>query len=276
MPSETGNAPTEPSETRRDRRSHRAETSVAQSIPRPVRYALGAAVLTVALVGSLSFANAASTAQDAGRDAVADLSDVTGRDDVWAQVSRSEDERAPLDLLNEEAVSFTVAVDGETVALTTATTTTLADALIDAGIVVDLDDVVSAPMGEGVTEGEEITVTRVGTQIETDVKNLKFDTIEQETSSLPAGTTEVKTEGVTGSRVVTYEVEYSDGEPVDRTELSSIVAAQPVDEVVLVGTAPRRRPRPAPAARATAAPPSPPRRPPATPAATPARSRRAC
>jgi len=236
VPSENGSVPTERSLTRRDRRSHRAESSAAQAMPRPLRYALGAAALAVALVGSLSFANAASSAQDAGRDAVAELSDVTGRADVWAQVSRSESDREPLELEAGESVAFTVTVDGRTVDLTTSSTSTLADALIDAGIVVHLDDVVSAPMGEGVAAGESITITRVGTQIETVVKELPFETIEQETSSLPTGTTEVQTEGVTGSRVITYEAEYSDGDRVDRTELSSVVASQPVDEVVLVGT----------------------------------------
>jgi len=236
VPSETQSAPSERSAVRRDRRNLRTAAPVTQSIPRPMRYALGVGALAVALVGSLSFANAAISIDDAGQDAVADVEDVTGRDDVWAQVSRSDGYRAPIELEAGETVNFTVTVDGKSVDLTTTSTTTLADALIDAGIVVDLDDVVSAPMGDAVSEGAEITVERVGTQIETVVKDIPFETVERETSSLPSGTTEVETDGVAGSRVTTYQAEYSDGDVVDRTQLNSVVAAQPVNEVVLIGT----------------------------------------
>lgn len=236
MASEIGSAPTEPSDNRRARRSHRAAASATQTIPRPLRYAIGAAVLAVALVGSLSFANAANQSAFSGDDAVADVADVTGRDDVWAQVSRGDGSREPLALEAGEPISFSVTVDGQTVDLSSSAAT-LADALIEAGIVVDLDDVVSAPMGEAPTEGAEITVLRVGTQIETEVSAIAFETVQQRTSSLPSGTTQVETAGVEGSRVTTFQATYSDGAVTDRVQLTSVVAAQPVTEVVLVGTA---------------------------------------
>ena len=216
-------------------RRHRADAPATAAIPRPLRYALGAGALAVVLVGSLSFANASNDAT-AGSDTSADLSDVTGRNDVWAQVSRNDGYREPLSLEAGEAVPFTVTVDGATVDLTGYSNQALADALIDAGIVVDLDDLVSAPMGEPPAEGVEITVERVGTQIETEVSSLPFETIEQRTSTLPAGTTQVQTEGVEGSRVTTLQATYADGEVTQRTELATVVASQPVDKVVLVGT----------------------------------------
>lgn len=217
------------------RRSHRASVPAMQTLPRPLRYALGAIALVAVLVGSLSFARAANQVGNLGADAVADVNDVSGRDDVWAQVSRSDGYREPLMLEGAEPVSFSVSVDGQTVDLTTSTAT-LADALIEAGVVVDLDDEVSAPMGERPDEGAQITVTRVGTQIETDVTSLPFKTVERKTSSLPSGTTQVQTKGVKGSQVTTYQATYSDGEVVSRVELTSIVANQPVNQVVLVGT----------------------------------------
>lgn len=217
------------------RRSHRADVPATPAIPRPFRYVLGAGALAVVLVGSLSFADASSSG-GATQDSEANIAGITGRDDVWAQVSRSDGFREPIALEAGEAVSFQVTVDGQTLDLTGSSTQILADALIDAGIVVDLDDVVSAPMGEPPAEGAEIVVERVGTQIEAEVTTLDFDRIEQRTSRLPAGTTQVQTEGVEGSRVTTYQATYADGEVTQRTELSSVVAAQPVDEVVLVGT----------------------------------------
>ncbi len=217
------------------RRSHRAETPASPAIPRPLRYVLGVAALSVVLVGSLLFADA-SRAGGSAADTTADIADVTGRDDVWAQVSRSDGFREPLSLEAGEDVSFAVTVDGTTLDLTGSTTQTLADALIDAGIVVDLDDVVSAPMGQPPAEGAEIAVERVGTQIETEVTTLEFETIEKKTSRLPAGTTRVQTQGVEGAQVTTFQTTYADGEVTQRTELASVVAAQPVNEVVLVGT----------------------------------------
>ncbi len=234
MPSEPGSVPSDRSESRRERRSHRADAPAVQ-LPRPVRYALGVAVLVLALVGSLSFAGLGGASPSA-EDARADVADLAGREDVWAQVSRGDMVREPLILEAGEAVDFTVTVDGRTVDLTTTSTTILADALVDAGIVVELDDVVSAPMGEPPADGAEIVVERVGTHIETEVEELPFRTVERKTSQLPSGTTRVETEGVEGSRVTTYRTTYADGEVLDRQQLTSVVAAQPVDEVVLVGT----------------------------------------
>ncbi|WP_241680878.1 G5 domain-containing protein [Pseudactinotalea suaedae] len=218
------------------RRSHRADTPAGASIPRPLRYVLGAGALAVVLAGSLSFADASSSPSTTGADTSADIADVAGRDDVWAQVSRSDGTREPLLLEAGEPVDFAVTVDGATVELTGSSNQALADALIDAGIVVDLDDVVSAPMGEAPAEGAEITIERVGTHIEAEVTTLPFETVEQRTSRLPSGTTQVKTEGVEGSVVTTFQATYADGEVTQRTELTSVVAAQPVDKVVLVGT----------------------------------------
>ncbi len=220
------------------RRSHRADTPASASIPRPLRFALGAGALAVVLVGSLSFANASSNndADGGGAGTSGGLADVSGRDDVWAQVSRNDGYREPLLLEAGDPVTFVVTVDGETVELTGSTSQILADTLIDAGIVVDLDDVVSAPMGEAPAEGAEIAVERVGTRIETEVETLPFETVEQRTSRLPTGTTQVQTEGVEGSRVTTIQATYADGEVTQRTELNTVVASQPVDKVVLVGT----------------------------------------
>jgi hypothetical protein len=234
VPSDNGSAASARSETRR---RHRADAAGSAAIPRPLRYVIGVGALSVVLVGSLLFADASNGGRGPGADtAAADLAEVTGRDDVWAQVSRSDGFREPLALEAGEPVDFAVTVDGTRLELTGSTNQALADALIDAGIVVDLDDNVSAPMGEPPTEGAEIAVERVGTHIETEVTTLEFETIEKKTARLPAGTTQVQTQGVEGAQVTTYQATYADGEVVERSELTSVVAAQPVNEVVLVGT----------------------------------------
>ncbi|MFV0426769.1 MAG: G5 domain-containing protein [Beutenbergiaceae bacterium] len=222
------------------RRSHRAKVSTIKALPRPLRYALVATVLAIALVASVSMANLTGQASSVSQDSVADAVDLSGRDDVWAQVSRSDDGRDPL-AEGGELVDFVVNVDGQDVELSS-NAPTLAQALIDAGIAVDLDDVVSAPMGEPPVAGANITVIRVGTQVEVEVTEVAFETQEQRTSTLASGTRQVQTAGVPGSIVTTYERTYSDGEVVTESQITSVVASQPVTEVVLIGTGSASRP----------------------------------
>lgn len=66
---------------------------------------------------------------------------------VWSQVSRGGDERTELDSLEADPVTFTATIDGDELEITSGAPT-LADALIDHGILVGLDDEVSAPMNK--------------------------------------------------------------------------------------------------------------------------------
>src|SRR5690606_37152838 len=75
-----------------------------------------------------------------------------------------------------------------------------------------------------------------GAHVRAEGGELPARTVERKPSELPGGTTRVEPEGVEGSRVTTYRTTYADGEVLDRQQLTSVVGAQPVDEVVLVGT----------------------------------------
>lgn len=210
-------------------------------LPRNLRRAILAGGLAVLLGTGVAFAATQEPgAGNSGDDALAaqGAPDVTGRENVWLQVSRSDGERPEFE--TGPSVTYTVAVDGQALEITSAAPT-LADALVDNGIVVGLEDVVSAPMNEQPLEGAEITVTRVGEVYETDTESIPFETIEQQTSTLERGQREVQTEGVEGSRVVTSIVTYENGAEISRVVQTEILAAEPVDEVILVGT---REPEP--------------------------------
>ena len=227
---------------------HRADAPVTTTLPRSLRRALGAGGLAVVLAGSLAFA-----ANQPGGDADTDAADpfagsaegaesyMAGRSELWNQASRSgEGERElPPGLLDEAgpAVQFQATVDGETYDIES-NAATVADALIDNGIVVGLDDNVSVQMNSRPTDGAEISIERVGTQYGTETETLDYETVREETSSLPRGTEEVETEGQEGSRVIAYTAEYRDGEEVSREIQAEIMVSEPVDEVILVGTAP--------------------------------------
>src|SRR5699024_7997336 len=95
--------------------------------------------------------------------------------------------------------------------------------------------------------GEEITVKpvdeiiRVGTKI-TEIKEEKktqeipYETIKEEDPDLDKGEEVVDQEGVTGEKVITYEVTYVNGEEIDREIASEEVTTEPIDEIIRVGT----------------------------------------
>ena len=225
---------------------HRADAPVTTTLPRSFRRAIGAGGLAIVLAGSLAFAaNQPDGTTEADADPFAGSADgaesyLAGRSELWDQASRSGDgTRDPSGLLDEAgpAVQFQATVDGETYDIES-NAGTVADALIDNGIVVGLDDNVSVQMNSRPTDGADISIERVGTQYGTETETLEYETVREETSSLPRGTEEVETEGQEGSRVIAYTAEYRDGEEVSREVQAEITVSEPVDEVILVGTAP--------------------------------------
>ncbi|QOR71654.1 G5 domain-containing protein [Ruania alkalisoli] len=218
---------------------HRADAPVTTTLPRPIRRAIGAAGLAVVLAGSLAFA----ATQSSSGDNMAEQASLAGagqysvdRTDYWNQVSRGGD--SAREALNEagESVSFTVTVDDREVDITS-NARTLADALIENGIVVGLDDNVSVPMNSLPTEGADVQIERVGTVFGTETETLEYETIERETSALERGETRTETEGREGARVIAYTAVYEGGEEISRTTTAEILVSAPVDEVILVGTA---------------------------------------
>lgn len=208
-------------------------------MPRSLRRALGAAGLTVLLAGSLGYA---ALGTGFGEDAPGQVEQaaVPGLEDrnVWSQVSRSGGggERESLDFLESEPVTFSVTIDGQELEITSGAAT-LADALIDNGILVGLDDEVNADMNQPPENGAEIEIMRVGTVYGADTEEIPYETEERRTNDLPQGETEVETEGVPGARVTSYAATYEDGAEVSRSVQAEILASEPVTEVVLVGTA---------------------------------------
>lgn len=71
-----------------------------------------------------------------------------------------------------------------------------------------------------------------------EVKNetVAYTTVTQNDSSLAKGQTKVKTDGVNGTKQVTYQKTYTKGVLTDTKTVSSTITKQPVNKVVLVGT----------------------------------------
>ena len=91
--------------------------------------------------------------------------------------------------------------------------------------------------------GQEVNVTvykpHLSVVVEKEVKateEIPFETKYVENSSLPKGETKVETQGVKGSKSVTYSVSTQNGVEVTRNVVNSTVVSEPVTQVVQKGT----------------------------------------
>lgn len=134
-----------------------------------------------------------------------------------------------------------ITADGETREVETSAQT-VEDVLKKFQVELDEDDRVEPEGKTKVTEGMEITVRRVEVKEEVKTEEVPFETKYQDTDSLYEGETQVKTQGVAGEKEVTYEVTFVDGEEESREAASEKVTKEPVDEVILRGTAVKEQP----------------------------------
>lgn len=133
--------------------------------------------------------------------------------------------------------SFSLNVGGEVRAVTT-TGRTVGDVLRDEGVELAATDIVAPSVDTPVTEAMTATVTRIRVENEVRAEPIPHETVEQNNPDLLAGTREVTTGGVDGTRDVTYAVTYTNGELTSEEVLSAMVTQEPVTEVVVVGTKP--------------------------------------
>ena len=75
----------------------------------------------------------------------------------------------------------------------------------------------------------------VETRQESVTEAIPYGSSQQEDWNLDGGLTQVAVAGVAGSRTITYDVTYADGVETARVEVSNVVTAEPVHEVVSVG-----------------------------------------
>lgn len=185
--------------------------------------------VVVALVAAASGVAAAGTASLTPRSADAEPLTISG-------VSAADTMMLPTNFSTQgTSVTFTVTVDGQTRQLTT-TTTTLYEALREAGIVIDDDDKVSQLVQARVYDGANVVITRVEKKTSVEEVADVHTSSEVEDDTLTKGQKKVETKGVDGLTVNTYEVVYEDGQEVSRRLLISSAKVQRVDEVVKVGT----------------------------------------
>lgn len=132
------------------------------------------------------------------------------------------------------AFFVTVDADGNTYKLET-TGGSVQEALEEAGITLDDNDLVNYALDAQLTSGMSIVVTDVDYRTEVKEVNIPFDTKTVYSSSLSSGTVKT-TAGSTGVKTVTYSYKLVNGEIVSTEVVNEVITKEAVSAVRTVGT----------------------------------------
>ncbi len=128
-----------------------------------------------------------------------------------------------------------VTVDGSKDTYTVASGT-VGELLVELGIELGEDDIVTPSVQEFVSDGMSITVQRVEYRKETTIEVIDYGYVSEETSSMLTGTSKITQYGIEGEKTIVSKNKYVDGVLTDSTVVSEEVTREPVDQVKLIGT----------------------------------------
>ncbi len=116
-------------------------------------------------------------------------------------------------------------------------TGTVADALAYLNIELSKNDKLDVKKDTKLTDGMKIVINEVVYKNVTKTETVDYKTINKDTSTLYKGETMVDTYGVEGERTIIVKQKYVNGKKVSEEETSNKITTEPVDEVILNGTA---------------------------------------
>lgn len=117
---------------------------------------------------------------------------------------------------------------------------TIGDLLGDLSITLGTGDTITADGTPASTldstyDGMTLEISRNSSTTETTTQSVPYETVSYLDPAIPVGETKVQTPGVDGSREVTTELVYQNGELVSSDVISSRIVTEPQDEVILIG-----------------------------------------
>jgi len=112
---------------------------------------------------------------------------------------------------------------------------TVGDMLKEKGIELGANGRVSVPVSTPITAGMELRVWQEGKQTVNIDREVAFGKQQVLDADRPIGYRVVSTPGVAGVEMVTYEIEVKDGVELSRKQIASIVTAQPVKQIEVIG-----------------------------------------
>lgn len=135
------------------------------------------------------------------------------------------------------ATEFTLGLYGKkTTAYTQAKT--VGEMLKEKGITLGKNDTISVPVEAPMKAGLKVAIWRNGAQTVTEEQPIAFATQKILDMDHAIGYHQIKTKGLAGIRLITYEVVMKDGKGVGRKQIQNVVSAQPKAQVELVGNKP--------------------------------------
>ena len=114
---------------------------------------------------------------------------------------------------------------------------TVGQALAEAGIDLDSDDLASKKLWKTVSDGDYIIVTRMEYTLSYEEEEVPFETNVRYTSLMRNGRTRLLSDGANGTRMLTYMHVTMDGEVLSTQLVSSDIIKAPVNKETLVGMA---------------------------------------
>ena len=118
---------------------------------------------------------------------------------------------------------------------------TVADALKQAGIEYDEDDIIEPALNTELKDGAVISYDKVEIKTVTEEVVVEFETEYRDEPTVLKGLHAIPQEGKDGKAKVTYEVKYVNGLEESREIIKEEITKEPVTEVYLVGTGLKRR-----------------------------------
>ncbi len=114
---------------------------------------------------------------------------------------------------------------------------TVSDALAYLGIELTEYDQIDKELDEQLSDDMKINIKRVVVTKSEETKTIDYKTEYKDSSMLYEGESQVETQGEEGERKITYEVTWVNGKLSEKKEVSNEVIKEPVNKVVLNGTA---------------------------------------
>lgn len=136
----------------------------------------------------------------------------------------------------KRAVPVSIQVDGKELDVKTYKDT-VKEVLFDNAISVDDDDkFVESQLGDKIIPNMDISIVRVDEKTVTEASAIPFKTITKENNRLDIGTENTVREGKEGVREKVYTVVYENGKQIAKQLLKEVVASNPLDKIVEIGT----------------------------------------
>ena len=114
---------------------------------------------------------------------------------------------------------------------------TVGDLLKEKKVTLAKDDTVQPSLESPVTPQSQIFVVRNGSKVITEEQVIPMEVQTVQDPSLSFGSSAIRQQGTPGKRLVTYQVDMQNGKEVSRKEIQSIVAQEPVTQIVARGLA---------------------------------------